>query len=422
MPIPFKVLAACFLAGCLEIYDFTIFGFLSTILYREYLQFLPPELGILVSYALFGVGFIFRPLGSIIFGYIGDRFGRKKSFILSSSLMGFASLTIFALPNYQTIGYASCVIIVLVRILQGISVGGEYSGAIIYAVEHAEKAKAGIVGSIVVSGCMSGVLLASSVGIFVQKPFMPNEAWRFAFLLGFGLSIISFFIRQRLQETPQFLALGKNKARQIPLFIGLKSYKLEAGATLLIAATNGINLYFTTVFLPKYLSDVLQSDTSYFALMTTSIMVILIPFFGRLSDQIGRARQTFYGLLILAIFDIFMLPIIYHIPQLWLAQLMIVAHALVASIQSGSMNSYIVEIFPVECRFSCSALFYSLGMGVIGGSSPFLAALIVQNAVDMASYYLAMYMSTVTALACALTWLVNQKRLDIRGKNAYKAS
>jgi MHS family proline/betaine transporter-like MFS transporter len=138
---------------------------------------------------LFATGFLFRPLGALIFGYIGDKYGRKKSLVLSVSLTGAASLGMCLVPSYDLIGVASCYIIVLIRVIQGISVGGEYSGAIIFAVEHFDNKKAGFVGSFIVSGCLCGVLLATLVSSIVKLPYVPEYSWRFAFLLGFFLSI-----------------------------------------------------------------------------------------------------------------------------------------------------------------------------------------------------------------------------------------
>jgi MFS transporter, MHS family, proline/betaine transporter len=196
---------SCFFAGCLEIYDFVIFGLLAPVIYKNYLSFLDETTGLIVTYMLFAVGFLFRPIGSIIFGYIGDKYGRKKSLVLSLSFMGTASLGLSILPSYEQIGILSCYLIVLIRIIQGISVGGEFSGVAIYAIEHTNKRSMGSVGAIIFTGVMSGVLIATFVGSLLQNPKFPEYSWRFAFLIGFGLSIIGYFIRKRLKETPVFI-------------------------------------------------------------------------------------------------------------------------------------------------------------------------------------------------------------------------
>lgn len=248
-----QILASCFLAGCLETYDFTIFGLLASVIHKNYFSFMDSSDSLIIAYALFAVGFVCRPIGALIFGYIGDTYGRKVALVTSVSMMGTASLSMCLMPSYESIGVASCYLIALARIMQGISLGGEFVGGIIYAIEHFSKKSSGFVGSSVLTGCSSGILLATLVTIGVKSNVAPEYSWRFAFLLGFGLSIIGFFIRQKLTETPEFERV-RNKRTKIPLLEGLKRYKLESVSTVLAGAITGSNLYFVVVFLPSYLN------------------------------------------------------------------------------------------------------------------------------------------------------------------------
>ena len=209
--IPKSVIFSCFLAGGLEMYDFLIFGFLTPVIHKNYLSFLDKDTALVVTYAFFAVGFLFRPLGSIIFGYIGDKYGRKKALVLSVSMMGSASLGLAILPSYDLIGISACYLIVLIRIVQGVSVGGEYSGAILYAIEHINKKNIGFVGGAVLCGCTLGVIGAFLSSKFLQNEQLPEYSWRFAFLIGFGLSIVGYFIRKNLRETPIFIANKVNR-------------------------------------------------------------------------------------------------------------------------------------------------------------------------------------------------------------------
>lgn len=391
-----SIILSCFLAACLEIYDFTIFGFFAPILHKNYLSFLDEGTATIIAYALFAVGFVFRPLGSIIFGYIGDKYGRKTSLVISVSLMGGASLGMCVLPTYEMIGIWACYIIALIRIIQGISVGGEYSGAIIYAVEHFDKKNAGIVGSIVVAGCLTGILLATLVSSMVKLPNVPEYSWRLAFFLGFILSLVGFFIRKKLKETPEFLLNGPSKAK-IPLFQGLKEYKFEAIATILIAATNGVNLYYVVVYLPGYLKKITGLDLWFLPIITTTILALLSPLFGWLSDQIGRAKIVAIGLGSVMIYSFFMLSFIKLNPYIESICIIFAIHAVLYSIQAATMNILVVEFFPTQYRFSCAAFCYSIGMGVIGGTSPMIAAWIV-NKFDDATLILSSYVSSIAFL------------------------
>lgn len=407
------ILISCFLAGCLEIYDFTIFGFLSSALHKNYFSFLDSKTSLVITYTLFAIGFVFRPLGSILFGHIGDKYGRKTALVVSVSMMGTASLGMFLLPTYEMIGLASCLIIVLIRIVQGISVGGEYSGAIIYAVEHFDKRKSGAVGSLVITGCLSGILLATLVSSFVQKPYMPEYAWRFAFLLGFVLSMVGYFIRNKLTETPEFQSLSRSAAlRRGNLFDGIKRHRIEFIATIFMAATNGVNVYFMTVFLPGYLKSRHGVDLSYLATISTAIMASLAPIFGYLSDSFGRPRQAALGAAAMGLFALVMLPTLYHSANTTVAVTMIAIQAFLASTQAGATNTLVVEIFPPEYRFRCSALGYSIGMGVIGGTSPMIASLIT-NHVGENPMYLAAFVATISLLGSFTLLRVMKKQRDI---------
>ena len=400
-----SVIGSCFLAGLLEIYEFCLFGFLTPILYKNFLSFLDENTALLASYSLFATGFVFRPLGALIFGYIGDKYGRKTSLVLSVSLTGLASLSMCLLPSYDLIGVSACYIIVMIRIIQGISVGGEYSGAIIFAVEHFDNKKAGFVGSFIVSGCLCGVLLATLVSIIIKLPFMPDYAWRFAFLLGFALSIVGYFIRKKLGETPEFKSIQNNRIK-IPLIQGFINRKIEFIVAIFISAATGVNLYYVVVFLPNYLKEVTAIDLWYLPIVTTLILAILSPFFGWLSDKVSRVKIITLGMGLVTVYSAMMLSLVGLNPTAMGICLVFIVHAILFSIQDGTMNTLIVEIFPPECRFSCSAFCYSIGMGVIGGTSPAVSALITNNFVEP-STMLSLYVGSVSFLGlCSMLILL----------------
>jgi len=393
-----KVVISCFLAACLEMYDFAIFGFFTAVFHKNYLSFLDEANALIITYAIFAVGFLFRPLGSLIFGYIGDVYGRKKALIISVTLMGSASLGMVLLPTYATIGVVSCYIIALIRILQGISVGGEYSGALIYAVEHFDHNKRGAVGGLVICGCVTGALLATIVSKIVQMPELPEYSWRFAFLLGFGLSIIGYFIRKNLVETPEFTKLAKSK-NKIPLIEGIKKHPYECISTTLIAAANGVNFYFILVFLPRYINQITGQEISYYPLVTTIMLIILAPIFAYWSDKIDRVKLIKKGLLVLALYSFVGLQLIELYPSAIMALLFFIGHAIIFSTQTATVNILIIEMFPTQYRFSCAAFFYSVGLGVLGGTSPLIASMIIENFADNATFYISCYISVICLLA-----------------------
>lgn len=409
-----KIIVTCFLAACLEMYDFAIFGFLTGVLHKNYLSFMDEANGLIITYALFAVGFIFRPIGSIIFGYIGDTYGRKKALIISVTLMGIASLGMFCLPPYAIIGVVSCYLIAVIRILQGISVGGEYSGALIYAVEQFNKKRIGIIGGVVICGCLTGVMLATIVSKVVQSPILPEYSWRFAFLLGFGLSFVGYFIRKNLVETPEFtnLSIQKNK---IPLVEGVKQYPIQCIGAVFTAAANGVNFYFILIFLPGYVNKLTGVETSFYPILTTTILILLCPLFGYISDKINRANLICYGLIGLALYSFIGLQIVEMYPTVTVATLFFCGQALLHSTQAATVNIFLIEIFPAKFRFSCSSFCYSIGLGVIGGTSPLVATLIIERYANDANFYISSYMFIVSALGFISVFLI--KKAQIKKKS-----
>ena len=403
-----KIILSCFLSSFLEIYDFAIFGFLTKTIYSNYLSFLNRETALIATYAFFAIGFLFRPLGSIIFGYIGDVYGRKIALVTSVSIMGIASLTMFILPSYASIGIISCYIIILVRIIQGISVGGEFTGAIIYAVEHSNKYKAGVVAGIISAGGACGVLLANLVSNIVQNPMLPDYSWRFAFLLGFGLSMIGYFIRKNLSETPVFQNIIVNKTK-IPLIEGIKLFKIECFATIWASAANGVIFYFGTIYLVKLLEqNIYLENTQNISVIFAIIVAICVPIFGMISDKINRNNFLIYSSFIMGLYILIILNIILNIQSIYTLIAIIFVYGIIASMIIGTINIFVIEIFPVKYRYSCCSLFYSLGMGFIGGTVPMVSSYIITN---YGYSYLSIYISSVCFMACFSVYLVKKKKL-----------
>jgi MFS transporter, MHS family, proline/betaine transporter len=405
-----KVIICCFLAGMNEMYDFVIFGLLASIIHKQYLSFANDSNSLFITYALFSVGFAFRPIGAIVFGYIGDVHGRKLSLVTSVTMMGMASLTMCLMPTYESIGIVSCYMIAIARITQGFSVGGEMTGGVVYAIEHFDKKKSGFAGSFVIGGCLSGILLATIVANIIQLPSMPKYAWRFAFLLGFLLSLVGFFIRQKLTESPEFASI-KSKSK-LPLLDGLKECKLESITSVLIGASCGTNIYFAVVFIPVYLKTLIGENLSYLSIITTLVMAVMSPFFGWVSDHTHRGVLIMAGAVLSSIYALMMLPLIMANQSTIAICLVIALHSFIYSIQDGTICVFSAEIFPVKYRYSCAAFCQSVGIGIIGGASPMISTLIAENFSDP-NFVLGLYVSAVTLIAgIAVGLTVNKRRKE----------
>ena len=390
------IIISCFFAGCLEMYDFVIFGFLAPIIRANYLSFLDEFNGLVIAYLLFAVGFICRPIGSLIFGHIGDKYGRKQALVISMSMMGIASLALGILPKYEDIGILACYLIALIRIVQGISVGGEYSGAAIYAIEHSNKANIGVVGSTVLAGTTLGVLLATFVSNILDKPGVPEYAWRFAFLLGFGLSIIGYFIRVRLSESPLF-SKEKTQIQERPLIYGIRRFKKQFIAAILLSGANNANYYFSLVFIPNYFKTYMDSSVKFNNWMLACFMLLLEPTCGWLSDKWGRNKALITIYLLLACYNLFYLSLLISTSGSVVGLGFVLLGAVLLSASVATVNIFVLEIFPVECRYSCGALSYSIGAAIFGGTTPLVCSLIMEY-VGNSPVYFGSYIAIISLL------------------------
>lgn len=413
--VTIKVIASCFLASTLEIYDFAIFGFLGKAIHQNYLSFLDEQTSIFVTFTFFAIGFVFRPVGSIIFGYIGDIYGRKKALVTSISMMGICSFVMCILPTYSVMGILSCYIIVLVRVIQGISVGGEFTGAIVFTMEHVAEKNRALAVSILTAGGAFGVLLASMISGLLQSEFLPDYAWRGAFLVGFSLAFVGYFIRRRLVDTEEFIKL-KEESKKIPLLEGIVSYKTEAVSTIFVAAANGASFYFGSVFLAKHLSNVRgDGDYSYLSLMVSFVLFASLPIFGFLSDvmKLGK-KQLMYSSLLMSLIALVMVNLITYSDNVMLMNIYVIIYILCASMMISGINLYAAEIFPTKIRMSCMSFFYSIGMGVLGGTVPMISSYITEN-YDNPEYMLGGYIGALCLVSSISVWAVMLKQKQIKG-------
>lgn len=385
-----SVLISCFLAGCLEMYDFAIFGFLSQLINDKYLSFLSGTNSLIITYSIFAVGFLFRPVGSLIFGYIGDVYGRKPALIISVSMMGIASLGMSLLPDFESIGILSCYLIAIIRIIQGISVGGEYNGAILYAMEHNSKNRIGLIGSLATIGTTLGLVIATFVSKFLQDPALPSYSWRFAFLLGFFLSILGYFIRKKLTETPEFNELRRKSG--IPLFNSFKKMPSLFLIVILVAGANNSNLYYLLVYIPNRLSVDFN-----IGLMITTINFFLVPIFGWISDKVNRATMLSVSCAFLGIYNLFLYNALLEASSSTTQIILLAIASIMTACIISISNIFVIEVFPTEYRYSSASFGYSLGAALLGGTVLIVCS-VIEKIFENSSTYVSLYLSILSIL------------------------
>ena len=405
------VMLAAAVGSALEWYDFFIYGTAAALVFGD--LFFPkfePSMGMLLSFTTFGVGFVARPFGGILFGYLGDRWGRKPVLITTILLVGGGTFLIGLLPTYAEIGLWAPLLLVMMRLIQGLGAGAEYGGAVILAVEYAPEGRRGFFGSFAPMGVTVGNLLAA--GMFGLVTLLTKDqllawGWRIPFLVSLLLVLVGVYIRMRVQETPVFTDTAKRQPPvKVPALAALRrhprNFAVVVGARL---AENGLG-YLFPVFGLSYIINTLHlpRNVALLGVFTGNFVEIAgILFFGWLSDQIGRRPVYMGGALFSALFAFpFFLMI-----NTGNTSLIVIAFALIMGIGGGAMfgpqAAYFAELFGPRLRFSGFAFARELGSILAGGPAPALAALLVIW-MDGAPWGVALYVIVLSLITAAAVW------------------
>jgi MHS family proline/betaine transporter-like MFS transporter len=405
-----KAVVASSLAIILEWYDFSIFGFYAVVLSRLFFPFTDETTALLSTFMIFALSFLFRPLGSIVISSLGDRFGRKNAFIVTVILMTFPTVLIGILPTYESIGVAATVLLILLRILQALSVGGERSATLSLLAELAPPHLRGLYGSMSLFSTTAGILLASFVCGLVSSMLTPEElaewGWRVPFLLGAVSGIAAYFLRRVVKESGMFLELKKTGGiSKSPLVESVKEHWKPVltilAATIMFSVGFYLIFVYIITFASKYggmtLSQILAINTANLAVCT-----VLVPFSGYFSDRIGRkpamiagcAGELVAGLLLFKVFagDDLNLKIAVQL----FGGLMNVLFA-------GAFAAYMVESFPTRVRMSGISMGNVTGFSVFGGSAPLVASYLISRTGDVTSPGIYMAVGCAVSLAALLT-------------------
>jgi metabolite-proton symporter len=407
-----RVLLASAVGSALEWYDFFIYGTAAALVFGQ--LFFPksdPRLGTLLAFATFGVGFLARPLGGLVFGHLGDRLGRKPVLVITLLLVGAGTFLIGFLPTYESIGVWAPILLVAMRLLQGFGAGAEYGGAVIMAVEHAPPGRRGLYGSFAPMGVTVGILLAN--GVFALFSALPKEdflawGWRVPFLLSFVLILVGLYIRAKVSETPVFSEIAaKSAAARSPVVEAVKQHPREfwvvVGARL---AENGLG-YLFPVFALNYMTQQLHLDKPMILqgnMLAYAVQLLTIPIFSLLSDRIGRRPVYIGGAIFSALFafPFFVLVNTQSQPIIYLA--LILAIGVGVGAMFGPQAAYFAELFGGRVRYSGFAFARELGSILAGGPAPFIAAwLLLQSGGQ--PWSVAVYMIVLALLTALAVFL-----------------
>ena len=373
-----KVLAGTLVGTTIEWYDFFIFAQLTaTLLSPLFLAPLNesnPGLAQILSFALIGISFLFRPLGAVIAGHLGDRLGRKAMLVFTLVMMGAATALIGVLPTYAEIGVLAPVLLITLRIIQGFSAGGEWGGAALMAVEHAPLNKRGLFGAYPQIGVPVGMILATGL-LFFLNTSMSKEAfaawgWRVPFLLSIVLIVVGYLIRRAVAESPVFREMAARKdASKAPLGELIRNHKKPVLYSTLIFVGNNAAGYLLIAFFIAYATRTLQMPTAQILLATTLASfgwLIFTLVGGWLSDRIGRVKTFLTGY---AIVFAWMLPMFALIDtrNIWLYGVALFVLTIGLGLSYGPMSAMYAEMFPANVRYSGISIGYAFG-AILGGA------------------------------------------------------
>ncbi|MFG2462855.1 MFS transporter [Streptomyces sp. NPDC048523] len=387
-----RVATAAALASAVEWYDYFVFGIAAALVLGDlYFPSGSSTAGVLAAFATFAVGFLARPIGGIVAGQIGDKRGRKPMLVLALTLMGIATTGIGLLPTYDTIGVAAPILLVLLRVVQGVAVGAQWGGAMLLATEYAPEGKRGLYGSVVQLGVPIGVVTANTVfllaGAFTTDAGFAAWGWRIPFLIGLFVLALAWYIHAKVEETPEFrraereLAEQEQTAPNSPLRMILRHH---LGTVLLAGGSFAVNtatFYILITGVLDYTTRELGMKRS--AVLTVSLCIsltqlVLIPAAAALSDRLGRIRIYALGATGIALWAVPMFLLIDTGSLLWLAVATFVAGCFL-SIMYGPQAALFAELFTPEMRYTGASLGYQIAAVLGGGLAPFLMVLLLET-------------------------------------------
>jgi MHS family proline/betaine transporter-like MFS transporter len=375
-----RVIAAGMIGNVLEWYDFAIYGYFAATIGR---QFFPHENAVaqlLSAFGIFAVGYFMRPIGGALIGHIGDRFGRRAALTVSVAAMAVPTFLIGLLPGYAAIGLAAPIALTVLRMVQGLSVGGEYTSSMVFLVEHAPAGRRGLMGALTACGATGGILLGSAVSAgfaaSMSEHALDTWGWRIPFLLGLLVGIAGYLLRRHvLESTPV------ERRKRAPIVETLSDYWRVVLGFFGLSMFNAVGFYVSFVYLVSWLQTADGIAPARSLEINSLSMTLLVPVViaaGLLSDRFGRKPFPLLATALAFIAAVPLFWLLYH-PSLLLAQLGQLGLVLVVGLYGGAQPTIMVEAAPPQVRCTAVALGYNACLGVIGGLTPLTATWLVER-------------------------------------------
>ncbi|MCO0597769.1 MHS family MFS transporter [Peribacillus butanolivorans] len=411
-----RILIASLVGSSIEWFDYFLYGTVAALVFNQ-LFFVneDPTIGLLLSYASFALAFFIRPFGGVIFSHIGDRIGRKKTLVLTLSLMGVATFGMGLLPTYQAVGIWAPILLITLRLVQGLGIGGEWGGALLLAVEYAPAEKRGLFGAIPQMGVTIGMLLgtiALSIMTLLPESAFMTWGWRLPFIFSALLVFFGLWIRKGIDETPSFKKVKESgEVPKLPIVETLKNYWREVLIAVGAKVVETAPFYIFSTFVVSYATSTLgfsRTATLTAVMIATIITTILIPFMGMLSDKIGRKKLFIGGTIGMALFAF---------PYFWMLQQKSVLLLIIATVIglgviwapiTAVLGTMFSEIFDARIRYTGITLGYQIGAALAGGTAPLVATALL-NRFNNSYVPVAIYIIFASLVSLAAIWAVKER-------------
>lgn len=376
-----RALLGSAVGSTIEWYDYFLYGTMAVAIFN--VHFFPsedPVVSSMLAFASFALAFVVRPIGGVIFSHIGDRIGRKKTLVITLTLMGVATMLMGVLPDYAAIGVAAPILLTLLRLVQGLALGGEWGGGLLLAVEYAPKGRRGLYGAVPQIGALAGLALGNIITIGARAVF-PEEAfesfgWRVPFLLSGVLLVVGLWIRSRIDETPSFRKVREQgTTEKLPIATVLRHYWREVlistGAKFVETSTFFIFATFSIGYATSFGYDF--GAVLGFVLAGSIIGIGGMLFYGSLSDRIGRKKVFLGGSIAVAIFIFPYMAMLSSGNLLLAGAAIILSFSIIWPTYGSLIGTVLAENFAPEIRYTGASLGYQLGAAIVGGPAPLIA-------------------------------------------------
>lgn len=411
---------ASMMGTTIEWYDFFIYGTAAALIFNKiFFPAIDPLTGTMAAFATYAVGFFARPLGGIVFGHFGDKVGRKSMLLITLFLMGVPTILIGLIPSYESIGYWAAVLLVLMRFLQGIAVGGEWGGAVLMAVEHAPDGKKGLFGSLPQAGVAPGLILSSlAMGTVAKLPEadMLSWGWRIPFLASVVLLAVGWFIRAKVSESPDFEGMQtRGKEVKLPVVEVIRNYPREVFAVVGARLAEVTWFYTVVTFALAFATGTLGVSRGVMLeanIWGALVALFVMPICGLLGDKVGHKAMFMLGTVCIVVCA----PIFFQFLQTreaaWINTALILAVGLVYSLLYGPEGSLFSAQFPPEVRYTGISLAVQVSGAIGGGLAPIVATWLLKIG-GGDPRYVTWYLSVLGVIACFSAWRMHGSKRSL---------